>query len=200
MLSLPHGLNWSVYRRRTVNKDYSSALGLQMPRSYNEHWQLELSHDSDEPLADPDSYAGRSQLVEPAETSLVEAARAGDSDAFAHLFRRYRPRLFWLARRYFAPGSDRDDLIQEATIGFYKAVRDFKGDRGAFAAFVDLCVRRQIITFIKATTQQKHAALNWATSIDAPVFRNSDESLATRLTGPEKPGFAELSETTAFLE
>jgi RNA polymerase sporulation-specific sigma factor len=91
-------------------------------------------------------------------------------------------------------------LIQEATIGFYKAVRDFKGDRGAFAAFVDLCVRRQIITFIKTATRQKHAALNWATSIDAPVFHDSDESLAARLAGPEKPGFAELSETTAFLE
>jgi RNA polymerase sporulation-specific sigma factor len=116
--------------------------------------------------------------------AMLVAAKHGDPEAFDMLFRAYRRRIFLLARRYFAPGADRDDLLQEATIGFFKAIRDFCGDRGGFSSFVELCVRRQIITFIKSATRQKHAALNWATSLDAPVFEDSDETLLGRLAAP----------------
>ena len=106
-----------------------------------------------------------------------------------------------LARRYFAPGSDRDDLIQEATIGFFKAVRDFRGDRGGFAAFVDLCVRRQVITFIKTATRQKHTALNQAVSLDAPIFNDSDETLIARLPARREWSHDDLgSDNAEFLE
>ena len=131
---------------------------------------------------------------------LIQRARENDSEAFGELFRRYRVRLFGLARRYFAPGSDRDDLIQEATIGFFKAIRDFKGDRGTFGAFAELCVRRQVITLIKAATRQKHAALNWATSLDAPAFADSEEPLVARLAASAGPDMGGLSDATAFLE
>lgn len=134
------------------------------------------------------------------ETELISAARAGDPEAFAVLFREYRPRLFSLARRYFAPGSDRDDLLQEATIGFFKAIRDFKGDRGTFGAFAELCVRRQIITFIKTATRQKHAALNWAASLDAPIFADSDEPLIGRLAATETPIIELDTDNTEFLD
>jgi RNA polymerase sporulation-specific sigma factor len=119
------------------------------------------------------------------EADLIVAARNGDTDAFAVLFRQYRPRVFILARKYFAPGSDRDDLLQEATIGFFKAIRDFRGDRGTFGAFAELCVRRQVITFVKTATRQKHAALNSAISLDAPIFSESDEPLIGRLAAKE---------------
>ena len=102
----------------------------------------------------------------------------------SRLFRLYRPRIFKIARQYFVPGWDRDDLLQEGTIGFFKAVRDFKEDRGSFSAFVDLCVRRQVITFIKTATRQKHASLNHARSLDAPAFDDCEESLVTRLPAP----------------
>ena len=119
------------------------------------------------------------------ETILIRDAKNGEPEAFASLFRAYRYRIFSLSRRYFAPGSDRDDLLQEATIGFYKAIRDFRGDRGAFGAFADLCIRRQIITFVKTSTRQKHAALNWAVSLDAPMFDDSEESLIGRIAAVE---------------
>lgn len=183
-----------------MNKDYSSASESRLPPDCNDPDPNKCLRSIDVPLAHPYEHAEPGQASpETAEAPVVEAARAGDPDAFADLFRLYRPRLFALARRYFAPGSDRDDLIQEATIGFYKAIRDFKGHRGTFATFVDLCVRRQVITFIKTSTRQKHAALNWAMSIDAPLYPDTDESLSARLASPEQPGFAELSETTAFL-
>lgn len=133
------------------------------------------------------------------ERAALSAARLGDSDAFAALFRRYRSRIFGLARRYFVPGGDRDDLIQEATIGFFKAIRDFKGDRGSFGAFADLCVRRQIITFIKTATRQKHVALNRAVSLDAPAFPNSEETLMAFVAMPDQVPFEDNSSNQEFL-
>ncbi len=119
------------------------------------------------------------------EPLIIAAARLGGSEAFECLFRQYRSRIFSVATHYFAPGFDRDDLIQEATIGLFKAIRDFEGERGAFPAFVDLCVRRQVITCIKAATRKKHAALNLALSLDAPVFEDSPETLIALLPAPD---------------
>lgn len=133
------------------------------------------------------------------ELALILSARRGDSEAFASLFRQHRPRIFQVVHRYYAPGWGRDDLIQEATIGFFKAIRDYKDDRGAFTGFVDLCVRRQIITFIKTATRQKHAALNRAASLDAPIFADSDETILTRLVGHRDRLPEDDSENTEFL-
>jgi RNA polymerase sporulation-specific sigma factor len=112
---------------------------------------------------------------------LVHAAREGDANAFDALFRRYRPRVFSMARRYYVPGADRDDLLQEGTLGFFKAVRDFKEDRGTFLAFAELCVIRQLITFVKSSTRKKHAILNRAVSLDAPAFDGSRETVIERV-------------------
>lgn len=133
------------------------------------------------------------------DVDLVLSAKDGDSGSFETLFRRYRPRLFAIARRYFAPGSDRDDLLQEATIGFYKAIRDFITDRGPFISFADLCVRRQVITFIKQATRQKHSFLNRAISLDAPVFEDSEETLIGRLAVPDSNFALAESEPADFL-
>ena len=76
---------------------------------------------------------------------------------------------------------DRDDLLQEATIGFFKAVRDFKIGRSPFASFVALCVRRQLVTLIKSATRVKHEPLNQSISLDAPVFEYGTETLIDRV-------------------
>jgi len=134
------------------------------------------------------------------EGALIDAAQAGDPDAFADLFRRHRSRVFYIARHFYAPGSDRDDLIQEATIGFYKAIRDYNRERGTFSWFVEMCVRRQVITFIKMSTRQKHAALNSAKSLDEPLFLDSEETLAARLANPRNAILIENTDNVEFLE
>jgi RNA polymerase sporulation-specific sigma factor len=64
---------------------------------------------------------------------------------------------------------------------------------------VDLCVRRQIITFIKTTTRQKHSALNRSISLDAPAYEDSEETLLTRLASPESEQSTDDAQA-AFLE
>ena len=100
---------------------------------------------------------------------LVAAAQAGDPEAFDRLVDRYRRFVRSRSRGYFIVGGDRDDLEQEALIGFYKSVRDFKPElQASFRAFAELCINRQLITAIKTATRKKHQPLNQSLSFSAP--------------------------------
>ncbi|MGE5359703.1 MAG: sigma-70 family RNA polymerase sigma factor [Bacteroidales bacterium] len=59
---------------------------------------------------------------------LVQAAAAGDRDAFGALVLRYQSRIVNLARVMVSDAADADDLAQEAFIRAYKAMGKFRGD------------------------------------------------------------------------
>jgi RNA polymerase sporulation-specific sigma factor len=91
---------------------------------------------------------------------LVERART-NPEAFEILFKRFRYFINCKARNYFLAGGETDDLVQEGSIGFLKAVRDYEPDHNnSFRTFVELCVKRQLITAIKTASRQKHLPLN----------------------------------------
>lgn len=107
---------------------------------------------------------------------LVAAAQDGDATAFDILVDRYRRFVRSRSRGYFVMGGDRDDLEQEALIGFYKSVRDFNPElQASFRSFADLCINRQIITAIKTATRKKHVPLNAAVSFSASRADDNDE-------------------------
>lgn len=111
-----------------------------------------------------------------ADGELVLLARAGDDLALAVLLTRYRGLARAKARPYFLAGGDRDDVVQEAMIGLYKAIRDFDPSREvAFAAFADLCVTRQVISAVKSAARHKHGPLNASVSLDRPVGGEGDQ-------------------------
>lgn len=78
-------------------------------------------------------------------------------------------------RGYFIIGADQEDVIQEGTVGLYKAIRDYDPNKEVgFLSFAELCINRQIISAIKAAGRQKHTPLNNAISMDSPLS-SSDE-------------------------
>jgi RNA polymerase sporulation-specific sigma factor len=82
------------------------------------------------------------------------------------LIERYRRFARAKGRSYFLVGGDADDIEQEALIGLYKAVRDFRPEHQvSFRAFAEVCITRQIITAIKTASRQKHQPLNRYVSI-----------------------------------
>ncbi len=108
-------------------------------------------------------------LANRTDVELVTLSQRGCDDALATLIERYRRFARAKARGYFLVGADRDDVEQEALIGLFKAARDFRAEpETSFRAFAELCITRQIITAIKASTRQKHQALNQYVSTSAP--------------------------------
>ena len=108
-----------------------------------------------------------------------------DELALEYLINKYRNFVRAKARSYFLIGADREDIIQEGMIGFYKAIRDFRNDKlSSFRAFAELCVTRQIITAIKTATRQKHIPLNSYISLNKPIYdEDSDRTLMDVLSG-----------------
>ena len=146
--------------------------------------------DTGELAADGDTYAD-----ETAENSIYDGC--SDEDLLAHirgergdealdyLINKYRNFVRSKARSYFLIGADREDIVQEGMIGFFKAIRDYRPDKlSSFRAFAELCVTRQIITAIKTATRQKHIPLNSYVSLNKPIYdEDSDRTLLDVLSG-----------------
>lgn len=146
--------------------------------------------DTGELAADGDTYAD-----ETAENSIYGGC--SDEDLLAHirgergdealdyLINKYRNFVRSKARSYFLIGADREDIVQEGMIGFFKAIRDYRPDKlSSFRAFAELCVTRQIITAIKTATRQKHIPLNSYVSLNKPIYdEDSDRTLLDVLSG-----------------
>jgi RNA polymerase sporulation-specific sigma factor len=81
------------------------------------------------------------------DVALVARARAGEREAAEELLRRYERMLVRIAGDFYAPGSEREDIEQEAAIGFLRGLRTFRPEeaRGDFRAFAAMCVRRWLI-------------------------------------------------------
>ena len=141
-------------------------------------------------------------LVEVADCDLIARYHeTGCAATLDQIINRYRRFARAKARGYFLIGGDSDDVEQEALIGLYKAVRDFRPEHQAsFRAFAELCIKRQIITAIKTATRQKHPPLNSYLSIsgarpgeesaDAPVDEilvgHSDDDPCEALVADER--------------
>ena len=122
---------------------------------------------------------------------VVTLAQRGDGDALVFLLNKYKNFVRSKARSYFLIGADHEDIVQEGMIGLYKSIRDFQPSRlASFRSFAELCVKRQIITAIKAATRQKHVPLNSYVSLNKPLYdEESDRTLLDviegRVTNPE---------------
>ena len=128
---------------------------------------------------------------EMADEDVVSLAQQGDGDALVFLLNKYKNFVRSKARSYFLIGADHEDIVQEGMIGLYKSIRDFQPSKlASFRSFAELCVKRQIITAIKAATRQKHVPLNSYVSLNKPLYdEESDRTLLDviegRVTNPE---------------
>ncbi len=103
---------------------------------------------------------------------LVRMAQTGDETAYREIISRYKGFVRVKSRGYFLVGAEHEDVVQEAMIGLFKAIRDYDWERQAsFKSFADLCITRQLITAIKASRRQKHVPLNGYLSLSQPCSR-----------------------------
>jgi RNA polymerase sporulation-specific sigma factor len=99
---------------------------------------------------------------------LLVAAQRDDRRAQEELVRRYQPLLRATVHRLRLPvGVDRDDIAQEARIGFLRAVKAWRPDRGTFGAFARSCVRNQVLHALDSAGAEKHKLLSHAVCLDA---------------------------------
>ena len=102
---------------------------------------------------------------------LVSESNEEAKDIF---FEKYRPLVETTANKYYHyvknKGYELNDLIQEGLLGLNNAIQDFKHQKNVkFITFASVCIERQIQSFIRNVTRQKHRALNESLSIDNDI-------------------------------
>lgn len=76
----------------------------------------------------------------------------------ASLFTRHRPLATRVARDFYLPGSEHQDVEQEALIGLWDAAQRFNGT-GDFKAFAGMVIRRRLSSVLRAALAEKHRPL-----------------------------------------
>ncbi len=91
--------------------------------------------------------------------SLIELARSGDENAFADLTVMYKPLIESMGKAYAVKCGNilftEDDFIQEATLGFYSAVRTYKAsEEVTFGLYAKICVRNRLVSLLRASAKK----------------------------------------------
>lgn len=102
---------------------------------------------------------------------LCARVLSGDRAAEETLVLRYSRLVRICARPFFLSGGDSEDLIQEGMVGLLSAIREFSPDRNTqFRTFAEVCIRRRIISAVKAAAGGKHTPLNNYVSLEPSLF------------------------------
>jgi RNA polymerase sporulation-specific sigma factor len=110
------------------------------------------------------------------DNKYIQEIKNGNTEALNIIMEKYKAFVYLKAKPFFIVGAEKEDIIQEGMIGLYKAIKSYNEKRDvSFKIFADLCIRRQIMTAIKASTRQKHIPLNSYLSLNKTAFDEDDD-------------------------
>ncbi len=110
------------------------------------------------------------------DNNYIQEIKNGNMNALNIIMEKYKPFVYLKAKPFFIIGAEREDIIQEGMIGLFKAIKGYNFDKDvSFKIFADICIRRQIITAIKASNRQKHIPLNSYLSLNKTAFDAEDD-------------------------
>ncbi|MEG0291895.1 MAG: sigma-70 family RNA polymerase sigma factor [Anaerovoracaceae bacterium] len=117
---------------------------------------------------------------------LADLAQNGDEFAEEFLIRAFKGNIFKKTNTYFIMGADSQDVVQEAMIGLFKAIKNYEPNHDAsFKTFADLCMNRQIISAVKAANRNKHVPLNTSISLHKPIEALEGQTYEETITNGE---------------
>lgn len=101
--------------------------------------------------------------------SLIHSAQQGSRPAFEQLFAAYYLKIRRLCSTTHLPGAEFEDVLQEGSIGFYKAVLSYRDDTEAtFDTYMATCIRNHLSDAVRSSNRRKHSPLNDYISFQAP--------------------------------
>ena len=120
--------------------------------------------------------AENSALQDELDNQYISEIKSGSMDAVNKIMEKYKPYVYLKAKPFFIVGAEKEDIIQEGMIGLFKAIKSYDEQKDvSFKMFADLCIRRQIITAIKASNRQKHIPLNSYVSLNKTTNDEDDD-------------------------
>jgi RNA polymerase sigma-70 factor (ECF subfamily) len=78
---------------------------------------------------------------EPTDAAIAEALRGGERQAELEAWNRFSPGAAQTLRRLLGPGPDREDLLQEVFLRFYKRIRTLREPAAVRSFLFGICLR-----------------------------------------------------------
>ena len=102
---------------------------------------------------------------------LLYLVSENNEDAKDIFFKKYDNIIKMKASKYtsfvLSKGYDFNDLFQEGRLGLTQAINDYKEQKNVqFYTFANLCIERQIASFLRNIARDKHKLLNDSISLD----------------------------------
>src|SRR5699024_3865666 len=111
------------------------------------------------------------KYIHQSDNNLIDECRRRNETAKTCLIKRYWHIIIYKAKRYAYKLNDLDDFIQEGYIALYESIDTFKKNKKAsYATFIEICIERKLISYLRKQTTTKNNLLSKATSIDEKTY------------------------------
>lgn len=122
-----------------------------------------------------------------ADERLVFQAQQGCRTSLNQIALSYERLVYKMSQRFFLPGGERQDIIQEGMVGLAHAIRGFDARyERTFFDYAVMCVRNSLVRAIRGANRKKQQVLNQAGDITEVTYLagsgNLDEQVLSRLT------------------
>lgn len=126
---------------------------------------------------------------------LLYLVSENNEEANEMFYKKYKPIIEIKANKMYPAiknkGYELNDLIQEGMIGLSQALKDYKEQKNVtFSTFANLCINRQMLTFIRNINRQKHKILNDSISIDSSYDKTGNPLMnsifSDKVSNPEE--------------
>ncbi|MBS2034029.1 sigma-70 family RNA polymerase sigma factor [bacterium] len=117
---------------------------------------------------------------------LVARAQAGCNDSTNQIVQSYQRLVHKMSQRFFLPGADRQDVVQEAMVGLAHAIRSFDTSfERKFFDYAVMCIRNSLVRAIRGANRKKQQILNQAGEMTeltpVPTVSGVDETVLNRM-------------------
>ncbi len=167
-------LNMKAIENKTNIENEINSVDKQIEESNNNAY---LTNDSEDKLLNQikQDFFEENKLKDLKDEELVELYKKGFKEALDILIKRYKNVILSKSLLfYISNAQERDDILQEAYLGFLIAIRDFDRNKGSFYAFANVCIQRHIYTYIKALNRNKHKILKGAVSLESTLSKDQE--------------------------
>ena len=129
---------------------------------------------------------GRNDRFSGVSDDELAAMAAHDPQAFPELLNRYYRIILYKVAHVKACGMDADDLMQEASLGLYSAVRSFSAKENAsFRTYAGVCIDNRLRSAIRNSARDKNKPLSHYMELSDYYKQEDAFSAADAGTDPE---------------
>ena len=119
------------------------------------------------------------------EAECLRRAAEGDLEARNNLIEHNLRLVAHIAKKYYTPESDQDDLISIGTIGLIKGISTYRSDKGVrLATYASRCIENEVLMYFRSL-RKSAGNVSLSDAIDNDGDSNSPVSY-THLTLPTK--------------